>query len=58
MPDITMRLECLSKIHCTAARRNGVTGEIEIRRNLPPSWAQAVAQAADGGVFSGLKVTG
>jgi hypothetical protein len=42
MPDITMRLESLGKIHCTAARRSSVTGEVEIRRNLPPSWAAAL----------------
>jgi UDP-glucose 4-epimerase len=28
------------------ARQSGVFGEIEIRRNLPPSWAQAVARPA------------
>ena len=42
MSDIATCIESLSKIDRTGARRSDVFGEIEIRRNLPPSWAQAV----------------
>jgi len=46
MSDITIRVESLSKVHRTAVRRSGVFGASEISRNLPPSWAQAIAQTA------------
>ena len=40
MSDITIRVESLSKVHRTGARQSGIFHAIEIRRNLPPSWAQ------------------
>ena len=47
MSDITIRVESLSKVHRTGARQSGIFHEIEIRRNLPPSWTQAVERATE-----------
>jgi len=44
MSDIVTCIESLSKIHRTGARQSGVFGEIEIRRNVPSSWAQALGE--------------
>jgi hypothetical protein len=44
MTNIPIRVESLSKVHRTGARRSDVFGAIGIPRNLPPNWAQALGE--------------